>query len=273
MQTVVLLALLGAMAYGASDFVGGLLSRSAAAARVAVVGQGAASVLSLVAAVVVGGVVTAGVLGWGAGAGLGAAVGTLALYRGLSVGRMNVAGPLSAVGAAGLPVLVDVLLGQTLSSAAVVGIGLAIPAIWLVSTSEPGPGGSSGVVEGLLAGVGFAALFICLDRAGDGAGMWAVFVSQLVSLLVLLGYVVLVRPVGGWPGRHAVWPGVLGVAATILFLVASRLGSLSVAAVIVSLYPAMTVVLAALVLHERTTRLHAVGLALCAASVITFTVG
>ncbi|WP_431926149.1 EamA family transporter [Nonomuraea jabiensis] len=284
MPTAILLALAAAALYGASDFLGGLLSRRSHYALVGLVGQSAAAIGGLAAALAVSARPDLGAIGWGIGAGLGGAVGTLALYRGLSRGRMNVAGPLSAVGAAGLPIPVDLLSGGEFTSLAVVGVALAIPGIWLVA-AQPGRRGGGGVVEGLLAGLGFAALFVCLDRAGDTAGLWPVAASQLSAVAVLAVFVLAGRrgaartveadrPAGAarvpWA---AVWPGVLGVCSTVLYALSTREATLAVSAVITSLYPAFTVALAAVVLRERTSLAHAAGLLLCAASVGAFAAG
>ncbi|MFG2004597.1 EamA family transporter [Spirillospora sp. NPDC048911] len=273
---MLVLALAAAAFYGASDFLGGLLSRRAHYAFVGLVGQTTATVATVLAAFALGSAAPGGaVLAWGLAAGIGAAVGTLALYRGLARGRMNVAGPLSAVGAAGVPVLVDIAFGQRLTVATMLGIGLAIPGIWLVS-SESGRGGfaAGGVGEGLLAGLGFAVLFVCLDRAGDGAGLWPVAAGQAASVVVLAAVALRIRP--NAPERAswtAIWPGVLGAAATILYFLAAHAGTMAIAAVITSLYPAFTVVLAAVVLRERTSLTHGAGLALCAVSVGAFVMG
>ncbi|WP_433329457.1 EamA family transporter [Spirillospora sp. CA-294931] len=275
METVVLLALAAAAFYGASDFYGGLLSRSAHYTRVGFVGQAAAASGALLAAIVLGSPFPGGsTLLWGLGAGLGGALGTLALYRGLAQGRMNIAGPLSAVGAAGVPVLVDLLFGERLTLLAVLGVLVAIPGIWLVS-SQTGPSDGGGIREGLLAGLGFAGLFVCLDRAGDSSGLWPVAVGQVAAVLVL-GVVVLRTAVEAGTSRpswKAAVPGVLGVSATILYFLAAREGTLAVAAVITSLFPAFTVALAAIVLRERTTVTHGAGLALCAVAVGAFAAG
>ncbi|WP_433514790.1 EamA family transporter [Nonomuraea sp. CA-143628] len=305
MPSAVLLALAAAALYGASDFLGGLLSRRTHYALVGLVGQSAAAIGGLAAALAVSAQPSMGAIGWGIGAGLGGAVGTLALYRGLSRGRMNVAGPLSAVGAAGLPIPVDLLSGGEFTGLAVLGVALAIPGIWLVA-AQPGKrggdgGGSAGVAEGLLAGLGFAALFVCLGRAGDTAGLWPVAASQLSAVVVLAVYTLAGRR--DWQARAAqpveatrtagaarttgparlpwmaqvpwaaVWTGVLGVGATVMYFLSTREATLTVSAVITSLYPAFTIALAALVLRERTSLAHAAGLLLCAASVGAFAAG
>ncbi|MEU8141128.1 EamA family transporter [Nonomuraea sp. NPDC048901] len=287
MPTAVLLALAAAALYGASDFLGGLLSRRTHYALVGLVGQSAAAIGGLAAALAVSAQLSMGAIGWGIGAGLGGAVGTLALYRGLSRGRMNVAGPLSAVGAAGLPIPVDLLSGGEFTALAVLGVALAIPGIWLVAAQPGKRGGDSaggaGVAEGLLAGLGFAALFVCLGRAGDTAGLWPVAASQLSAVVVLAVYALASRQ--GRQGRAArttgaarvpwaaVWTGILGVGATVLYFLSTCAATLTVSAVITSLYPAFTVALAALVLRERTSLAHAAGLLLCAASVGAFAAG
>ncbi len=266
-----MLALGAAACYGVSDFVGGVLSRRAHYSVVGLAGQVASAAGALCAAVLLG---SAGpdlrAFLFGATAGVGSAVGTLALYRGMARGRMNVAGPLSAVGAASIPVLVALVAGQALSAAAVVGICLAVPGIWLVA-SESGPRGGGGVGEGLVSGAGFGVLFLCLDQAGDGAGLWPVAIAQLSAVVVLVA--VVAKGTAGRPPLAAVWPGRLGVAATILYFHAAHRGGAAVAAVITSLYPAFTVALAAVVVRERTTLVHGAGLVLCAVSVGVFVAG
>jgi len=273
----VVLALTAAVCYGSSDFVAGLLSRRAHYARVGVTVQGAAAA-SMVLLLVLrpGPTPDAAPLLWGTLAGVGGAVGALALYRGLAAGTMNVAAPLSAVGSAGLPVVVDVALGEWLSPSAMFGVALALPGVWLVSRSAqtPVPGRiGAGVVDGLLAGVGFATLFVGLDLAGDQHGLWPVAASQVVSFVLLVGFAVALRPGPPRASRWAVVPGLLAVTAVLLFTASTQLGSLTVAAVITSLYPAVTVILARMVLREQSLASHTVGMALCAACVVAFAVG
>ncbi|MEU5880095.1 EamA family transporter [Spirillospora sp. NPDC047279] len=281
METAIVLALAAAALYGGSDFLGGLLSRRVHYGLIGLVGQSTAAFGGLVAALSFGTAPGGSALLWGMGAGLGGAVGTLALYRGLSRGRMNVAGPLSAVGAAGLPIPVDLLAGQRFTTLAVLGVLLAIPGIWLVSRQSGSGGDSGGVGEGLLAGLGFAGLFVCLGQAGDGAGLWPVASSQVTGAIVLAVFAALTLPRTGGAGTaggarrvpwKAIWPGALGVCATLLYFLSTQEGTLAVSAVITSLYPAFTIALAALVLRERTNLTHGAGLALCAASVGAFVV-
>jgi len=263
-------ALLSAVGYGASDFAAGMLSRRAHFVLVGWVGQATGAMLTVTVVLVAGTAVPAlSVLAWGALAGAGAAVGALALYHGLAVGQMSVAAPLSAVGAAGLPVLFDLITSGLLPIGGLIGVAAALPGIWLVSTSSASSG-RGGVVPGLIAGVGFAVLFIALDRAGDGAGLWPVAVGQCAAFAVITAVAVAWRPASARPSWTAVWPGVFGGSATALYFLATHHGSLSVAAVITSLYPAITIGLAGAILHERTTRVQNAGLVLCGAAVCAF---
>lgn len=266
-------ALLSAVGYGASDFVAGMLSRRAHFVLVGWMGQATASLVTGTVVVVAGTAVPdLAVAGWSVLAGLGAAAGGLALYYGLAVGQMSVAAPLSAVGAAGLPVLFDVVTSGLLPVGGLIGVAAALPGIWLVSASGSSGDRGGGVVPGLIAGVGFAVLFVGLDRAGDDDGLWPVTISQWTSLIVITGLVLARRPDGPRPPWTAAWPGVFGAAATALYFLATHHGSLSVAAVITSLYPAITIGLAGVVLHERTTRVQNAGLVLCGVAVCAFAV-
>lgn len=270
-MTGVVLALLSAVSYGASDFTAGILSRRAHYVFVGWVAQATAALVACLAVVLQATHLPGtSVLAWSVLAGIGGAAGTLALYLGLAVGHMSIAGPLSAVGAAGIPVILDLVTGGRLSTPALIGIAVALPGIWLVSTTRSAPGYHGGVREGLLAGVGFAVLFVGLDRAGSSAGLWPVAISQVTALVVVTLLVVIRRPPGPRPPWMATGPGLLGVAATLLYFLSTHHAPLGVVAVITSLYPAVTVGLAAAVLRERTTRLQNVGLALCAAAVCAF---
>jgi drug/metabolite transporter (DMT)-like permease len=122
-----------------------------------------------------------------------------------------------------------------------------------------------------VSGVGFGVYFICLARADHDSGLWPLVISRLTSAALILPLARsrgVAQPLTGRVLRLAVLAGVLDASANLFFLLASRHGLLSVASVITSLYPAMTVLLAVLVLHEHTGRLQRVGLAMAAASIV-----
>lgn len=278
----ILLALLSALSYGLSDFVGGLVSRRASAWSVAVVGQSAAVACTAVAAVFVTGSATGHDFAWAAVGGVASGVGTGFLYRGFSSGRMGVVAPISAVGSALVPVLAGVAGGERPDLLVWLGVGLAVPAIWLVS-SAPRAGDAAGrtplavgAVDGVLAGLGFGGLFAALGQVPDGAGLWPLTLTQVVTVPTVVVIATLLRT-SWWPRgravRAAALTGPLGAMATVLFLFAAQRGFLTVTGVLASLYPAATVLLAAQVLKERVHRAQAGGLVLCAVSVVLVVAG
>ncbi|KQT89660.1 hypothetical protein ASG49_15605 [Marmoricola sp. Leaf446] len=276
-----LLALASAAAYGTSDFVAGVASRRTSAWAVAVVGSAVGGLLALALALLLPGRPSAGDLAWGALAGVGNGLGGAFLYRGLSRGRMGVVGPVSAVGAAVLPVAVGVVGGERPAALVWLGILVALPGIWLVAR-EPSTGaatstGAAALVDGLLAGAGFGLLFAALGQVPDGAGYWPVALSQAVAVLAVA---LLATTLGAtWVPRDraaavgGAGAGALSAAAVVGFLLATQQGLLTVSAVLASLYPAVTVLLAAVLLHERVHRVQGAGLALCAVSVVCVAVG
>jgi drug/metabolite transporter (DMT)-like permease len=276
----VLLALFSAVAYGLSDFVGGLLSRRVSAWPVATVGQLSAMFCTIAVAMFVPGSPGAGDLAWGVVAGLGTGMGTGFLYRGLAAGRMSVVAPVSAVGAAVVPVLVGALTGERLSVVVWAGIALAFPGIWLVSSTTdelptegaPPPRASlaEGVLDGILAGLGFGVLFAALGQVPEDAGLWPLGLAQVVALPAVIMLALTLR--ASWvPRQRVTWwalvVGPLGATATTAFLLATHRGYLTVAGILTSLYPAVTVLLAALLLREKVHRAQGVGLALCAVAI------
>ncbi|HZW90503.1 MAG TPA: DMT family transporter [Myxococcaceae bacterium] len=276
-MSAILLALGSALAYGAADFMAGVLSRRSNYARVSLLAQITSAAGSILASLVVGGRPSASSLAWGALSGLGGGLGTLALYRGLARGRMNVVAPLSAVLAAALPALFGFLLGERPGSAAMAGLGLALPAVWLTARTEDqaaasSGAASSGALDGLLAGLGFSVLFIALQRAGRGEGLWPTAASQIVGVLPMLALHAgaLRRPLEAqdrWVRLGPLLAGVLVALAAILFFLGTQRGLLTVVAVLTSLYPAVTIALARWLLAERIGRWQGVGLALAAVSV------
>jgi drug/metabolite transporter (DMT)-like permease len=233
--------------------------------------------------VVVGGSATTSEWLWGALAGVGTGTGTAFLYRGLSSGRMSVVAPISAVGAALIPVAVGFLTGDRPPILTWIGIACAIPAIWLVSTT-PDPDADDrgrsridpGVVDGVLAGMGFGLMFAALGQVPDSAGLGPLAAAEVVSvfaiaiLATVLGHRWLPRERESWWGLVV---GALAAVAAILFLVASQTGMLTIAAVLASLYPVFTVLLAAFVLRERVAPGQAVGLVLALVAVVLVAAG
>jgi drug/metabolite transporter (DMT)-like permease len=273
-----LLALAAAAAYGASDFVAGVVARRGSAWAVAAASQGAAAVVIVATAALTAGHPRLADLGWGVLAGLGNGAGNVLLYRGLASGRMGVVAPLSALATAGLPVLVGLTLGERPGLLPVAGVALALPAVWLVSLGGPGLRAAPrrDLADGLAAGVGFGLQFAALGQVGAASGLVPLAVSQVVSV----GSIVAGAALASTPwlprdgtGRGAAVAGVLAGVATVWFQLAAQRGLLSIASVLTALYPAVTVVLAAVVLRESVGRAQGAGLALAAAAVALIAAG
>ena len=270
----VLLSLCAALAYGLSDFVGGVVSRRISPWTIAFTSQVGGALVALVLGLLVGGDPRAADVGWAVLAGVGNGVGTAFLYRGLAAGRMGVVAPVSGVGAAVVPLVVGLATGERPGVLAGLGILAALPAIWLVAREPSGsdtPAASgAGLVDGVLAGLGFGVLFAALGQIPEESGFLPLALNSVVGAAVVAAVAaVLTQP---WVPREpaayvGLLSGALGSAATGLFLVATQTGYLTVAAVITSLYPAFTVLLAAVLLRERIHRDQALGLALCALAV------
>lgn len=284
----IVFALLAATSYGAGDFFGGLASRHEASLRVTVLSQAIGASLLLVLVPVVGGTFSAGVLGLGACAGIAGALALVVFYRAMGSGAMSVVAPVSALSAAALPVIVGLVTGEHPSPLALVGVAIALAAIGLVSQHGPpaaddteldeqAPGTSrrTTVLLGLLSGALFGVLFLFLDGVSDESGLWPLVGARLASVPFLLVLALATRtPVR--PGRSSmpiiVGCGVFDMGANVFLVLAFGRGLLVLVSVISSLYPASTLVLARLVLHERVTRIQAVGLAIAALAVVLIAV-
>ena len=267
----VALALAAAVAYGLSDFIGGVASRRTSPWPVAVmcaVGGMAGAVLIALGRP---GEPAAADLAWGGLAGIGSGLGGAFLYRGLAAGRMGVVAPVSGVGAAVLPVAVALLTGERPGALVWVGIAAALPGIWLVSREPTGPEGpgrlADGLVDGVLAGMGFGLLFAAIGQVPEVAGYWPLAVTQSVALVSVMVTASLLgdswRPRTPLEVGGGVVAGAMATVAALCFLLATQTGLMTVAAVLTALYPAVTVLLAALLLRERMQAGQAVGLALC----------
>lgn len=279
------LALLSALCFGLNHFVNGVVSRRWNGVTVAAVAQVAGTVLSLVVVTVrPGGQPSTADLFWGTVSGIGTGIGVAYLYRAMSRGPMSVVAPVSDVAGVALPVLVGVLLlGERPSAVAFAGIVVAPAAIWLVSRGRPagdtaGDRGRadrpdkpdrhgkrlvSGVPDALVAGVGIAAHFIAVARIPAEAGLWPITLSRAVSVVVIAGLVAVLGAPVRLPWRAsvaAVLAGAIGTLATILYWVAVNDGLLTTTAVLAALYPAVPVVLAIVLMHERLTRGQVLGL-------------
>jgi drug/metabolite transporter (DMT)-like permease len=190
---------------------------------------------------------------------------------------MGVVAPVSAVGAAVVPVVVGVATGERPTALVWLGIVAALPGIWLVSQEPDSAGGlAAGLLDGVLAGLGFGLLFSAMGQVPASAGFWPLVVSQGTGSVAIAVTAVVLGASWRPTARSQLWglaAGLLASAAVLCFLLATQGGLLAVAAVLTSLYPAFTVLLATLVLHERVHRAQGVGLGLCAVAVALVATG
>lgn len=272
------LALTAALAYGASDFVGGTGSRQHSAWGVVLSGQACGAVLMVACGLLAPADPRASDFAWALLAGAGSATGSIFLYRGLARGRMGLVAPVSAVGAAVLPVLVGVVLGERPTWLAWLGVLVALPGIWLVSreSTVSATGTRGALVDGAAAGAGFGVLFIALGQVSSDAGFMPLAADQLIGAVVT---VVVAAALGqDWRPRLGLLPwgaasGALGAAGTLTFLLSTHATDLGVAAVLTSLYPAVTVLLASIALGERLGGGQRLGIGVCTLAVATLAIG
>jgi len=201
-------------------------------------------------------------------------VGLLAFYRALAVGRMGIAAPMTAVLTAATPTLFGAFVQGWPQPLHLAGFVLAVLAVWVLSRSETPSGHEAFRGLAVLAGLSFGGFLILIDQGAHTTMFWPLAVARTVSCLCLLLSIKLRRqPV--LPTRTTVLPvgvaGLFDAGGSICFVLATHAGRLDVATILSSLYPAITVLLAALILREKVTRLQAIGilLALVASSLIS----
>ena len=272
----IILALISSALFGAGDFLGGVASRRT---HVLVV-VGASHVVGLFLILLVtpfmADAITLRDLGIGGIAGIAGLVGIAFLYHSLSRGPMAVVAPIAAVSNAAVPALWGIYFGDRLSAPQLVGVVLGLAAILLVSRAsgeETSAGTTTPGLVGvaLLSGVGFGGFFICMDLTAEATTPWPLVSARVVSAGIAL---LLLARMGRSPiprrdeARGAnVGAGILDMTANLAILVAVHHGMLSLVAVLGSLYPASTVLLARYVLQERLARTQVLGLIVALAAV------
>ena len=271
-----LLSICSSLLWGTSDFVAGLKSKTLPPA--AVVGWSQlVGFLTLSVVVLLGSPLGAsGWQGWAVAAGVAGAIALWAFYAALSTGTMSVVAPVASLGAA-VPVLLGVATGDSPSAVAWVGMGVAVLGTVLASGPEIQAGlHVRPVALACLAAVGFGTVLFCMDRGARVSLVSTLWGMRLTSL-VLYAAVAAVRRTTGGVGRRD-WPtlvfvGLADLGANALFVAASTQGLVSVAAVLGSLYPVVTILLARAFLAERLRLIQNVGVVLALAGVVAIATG
>jgi drug/metabolite transporter (DMT)-like permease len=275
---IYLWALGSAVLYGAADFTGGLASRRASTIAIVLLSQ-LSGLLSLLLLLPLLGAATPTRLDmvWGVVAGLTGGIGVALLYRALAIGTMAVVAPTTAVCAVTIPVVVSVVLGERPPPLAFLGIVLGVISIVLVSrqtTPADGAAGySKGVGTALASGVMIGFFFLALAQTHTDAGMWPLVASRTISVLLFGVAAIAGRSAIRMPVPVlglAILCGFMDMLANALYLLAARVGPLSIVVTLSSLYPASTVLLARVVLGERLNlwQVSGVGCALAAVVLI-----
>lgn len=288
----IVLGVLASITYGCADFLGGLYTRRASVLTVVFVSQLMGTILLAVALpFFLDAGFSSSSVAWGAAAGVGGASGVTLLFRGLATARMSVVAPITGTIAAALPVVVGLALGERPSGLALAGVGLALAAVALVSAGDPSPIGQeagsegaraatarrrTGIPEALGAGISFGLFFVLLDQAPDDSGLWPLVGARasslgVIAIAALATGAAFKPPPGTFAGIST--SGVFDVAANLFYLLAARRGLLALVAVLTSMYPGTTVVLARIVLKERLARVQLVGLAFAAGGIIAMAAG
>jgi drug/metabolite transporter (DMT)-like permease len=211
---------------------------------------------------------------WSVLAGLLGGVALALFYRALASGQMGLAAPVAALIGAAIPTLADIALEGAPSRWSIAGFVLAVLAIWLITRPEPQgnndeTGRPKGVAMAALAGLGFAAFYMCMHQT-TGSPIFVAAIGRIASFVATAAVVIAT----GAPLAMelpsigiAMLAGFLDISGSALYIYASQRGRLDEAVVITSLYPAITVLLARIILKEHFSRWKFVGLLAALAAV------
>jgi drug/metabolite transporter (DMT)-like permease len=274
----VLYGLLSAIVWGAADFTGGMATRKAGAFRVVLFGEVVGELVLIPLALLARDAVpnnTAIIQAIIAGA-LGT-LGLLLLYHSLATGTMSIAAPVSALMAAVLPVIVGSFTEGIPTGLTLTGFAFALLAVWFVSQSDAGPRNIlahlSDLRLPLFAGVGFGCYFILMHAAARESTLWPMVASRGGGLAVISLFMLMRRD--SFRVVRDAWPiiilnGLLDIGGNAFYILSGQLGRLDVSAVLGSLYPGATVVLAWFLLKERLSRTQWVGIVAAFVAIVLF---
>ena len=276
----ILFGLSSALVWGAADFCGGLASRKAKAYLAVLLGE-AVGLVALLAAGLFSGEAPIGWLDWllCTIAGSLGVVGLLLFFQAMTRGQMSVAAPVSALMAAVLPVIVGIFIDGFPGWLTFIGFALALAAIWFISQPD---GGSkdlrlrlTDLSLPLIAGVSFGIYLILIQRGSQNGLFWPMVSSRLGGVVTMMIYALVTRQ--SFLPPKSIWPllilnGLLDVSGNGLYILAGHVGRMDVAAVLASLYPGSTVILAGLLLKERINRLQFIGFLTALAAIVLMTI-
>lgn len=254
----ILFGILSALSWGAGDFSGGLASRRVGSYRAVLYGELLGLLLLLGAALFIHEAAPGwDQLAWSALAGLSGSCGMLILYYAIGRGQMSIAAPVSALFTALLPVIASAVMEGLPSLLKILGFALALAAVWMIAQEGDQKSHLVRLADlrlPLLSGLCFGLYFIFMHQGGQRAVIWPLIVARSTGMLTVMIFMLARRD--SWRLEKAVWilivlNGVLDVGGNAFYILAGQAGRLDVAAVLSSLYPGATVVLAWLILKER----------------------
>jgi len=262
---VALLSLSAAITWGAGDFSAGIAARRADIFGVVAFAHGAGLVVMITLARLWGepwpGLHE---FLWAAAAGLSNGIAIAAFYRALAISKMGITAPIAAVITAMLPVIVGTAREGLPGRFQLAGFMLAIPAIWMIARPERADGRPRGIGLAIIAGLGFSGYLVLIRYGGSTSAFMPVALARLSSLLLM--FIIILRNRRPWlPSPGPIWiaitAGIFDAVGGGFFLLAAQRGRLDVAAVLSSLYPASTVLLARIFLKEQLTVIQRIGIA------------
>lgn len=274
--------MLSAASFGVTDFVGGVAARQVAALRVIMISTPVSMLLIGGLAAMSGGSVTLNAAIYGALGGISQAIGIWWFFSALGSGPISVVSPLAALVDASVPVGFGLFSGERPSTVAMVGIALALTAVVLISResagADCGPRRFTRKVAWLTIGSGLALglNFVCIDHTELQSRLWPLLFARAAATVLVVAMAAATRNAtlsSGFPLLLALIVGVLDTAANVTMVLTLHASLLSLGSVLISLYPAATVVLAVVVLRERVHRWQVVGMALAAVAVAMITTG
>jgi len=272
--TGLVLALVSAASWGGGDFAGGIATRRGNVFSVLVV-AGIAGFVLLALAVLIAGepLPDRWSMVWAAASGASGGLGIAALYRALAIGRVATVAPTAAVVGAVLPLVVASVTAGFPAPLQQVGFVIAIVAIWLSSRApvdDDRPAGR-GLLLAVVAGCLFGGFFVFLAQVREGPVLSTIAVARFATLVVAVAAAGLTRS-GKLPRRSfilAIVAGLLDTGGNASYLIATQFTRLDVAAVVASIYPAITVLLSRFFTKEKISRTQWAGVA-CALTAIAF---
>jgi len=250
--------------WGASDFVGGVGTRRANAFLFTAIVHGSGLVVFCGLALITRAPFPAmASLIWSLAAGAFGGLSLVFFYRALGQGNMGLIAPVAAVLSAAIPAIVTTLVQGFPGTRQALGFILAGIGVWLISRTEDGATRPEGVGVAVLAGIGFAGWYLCIHQADNASVLWVAACSRSASFLITGGIVLFGRYLRAVPApvlALAVLAGMLDITGSAVFISASKIGRLDAAVVLSSLYPAVTVLLARIFLHEHFSRGRTIGM-------------